>query len=56
MPWAMVILLLLAPLLAFYALWARLPWLKARLPAERISVAGWGAVFVLSVASFVLAA
>jgi hypothetical protein len=56
MPWAIVILLLLAPLLAFYALWARLPWLKAELPAERISVAVWGAVFVLSVASYVLAA
>ena len=56
MPWAIVILLLLAPLLAFYALWARLPWLKAKLPAEGISVAVWGAVFVLSVASYVLAA
>jgi hypothetical protein len=50
MPWAIVILLLLAPLLAFYALWARLPWLHAKLPAERTSVAAWG------VASFVLAA
>jgi hypothetical protein len=56
MPWAIVILLLLAPLLAFYASWARLPWLHAKLPAERTSVAAWGAVFVLSVASFVLAA
>jgi hypothetical protein len=56
MPWAIVFLLLLAPLLAFYAWWARLPWLQAGLPAERISVAVWGAVFVLSVASFVLAA
>jgi hypothetical protein len=56
MPWAIVFLLLLAPLLAFYALWARLPWLQAKLPAERTSVAVWGAVFVLSVASFVLAA
>lgn len=56
MPWAIVFLLLLAPLLAFYALWARLPWLQARLPAERTSIAVWGSVFVLSVASFVLAA
>jgi hypothetical protein len=56
MPWAIVILLLLAPLLAFYALWARLPWLHAKLPAERTSVAAWGAVFVLSMASFMLAA
>jgi hypothetical protein len=56
MPWAIVFLLLLAPLIAFYALWARLPWLQARLPAEGTSVAVWAAVFFLSVASFVAAA
>jgi hypothetical protein len=56
MPWAIVFLLLLAPLLAFYAIWARLPWLQAKLPAERTSVAVWAMVFVLSIASFVLAA
>lgn len=56
MPWAIVFLLLLAPLLAFYALWARLPWLQARLPAERTSVAVRATVFVLSIASFALAA
>lgn len=56
MPWAIVFLLLLAPLLAFYALWARLPWLQARLSAERTSVTVWAVVFALSIAVFVLAA
>ena len=56
MPWAIVFPILLAPLIAFYAFWARLPQLQARLPAERTSVAVWASIFVLSVATFVLAA
>jgi hypothetical protein len=56
MPWAIVIPLLLAPLIAFYALWARLPRLQAVLPAERTSVAVWASIFFLCVATFVLAA
>ncbi len=56
MPWAIVFPILLAPLIAFYAFWARMPELQARLPAERTSVAVWASIFVLSVATFVLAA
>jgi len=56
MPWAIVIPAVLAPLLAFYALWARLPWLRAALPGERTSAAIWAAVFFISVATFVVAA
>jgi len=56
MPWAIVFPVLLAPLIAFYAFWAALPQLHAALPAERTSVAVWASVFVLSVATFVLAA
>jgi hypothetical protein len=56
MPWAIVVPVLLAPLIAFYAFWAGWPKLHAALPAERISVAVWASIFVLSVATFVLAA
>jgi hypothetical protein len=56
MPWAIVFPLLLAPLIAFYALWTGWSRLHAALPAEGTSVAVWASVFVLSVATFVLAA
>jgi hypothetical protein len=56
MPWAIVFPILLAPLIAFYAFWARMPQLQAVLPAERTSVAVWASIFILSVATFVLAA
>ena len=56
MPWAIVVPILLAPLVAFYALWAGWPRLHAALPAERTSIAVWASVFALSVATFVLAA
>jgi hypothetical protein len=56
MPWAIVFPALLAPLIAFYAFWARLPRLQAALPAEPTSVAVWASIFFLSVATFVLAA
>lgn len=56
MRWAIVFPLLLAPLIAFYALWAGSKRLQAALPAERTSVAIWASVFFLSVATFVLAA
>ena len=56
MPWAIVLPAVLAPLIAFYALWAGWPRLHAALPAERTSVAVWASIFVLSVATFVLAA
>ena len=56
MPWAILFSILMPPLLAFYAFWARLPRLQAALPAERTSVAVWASIFILSVATFVLAA
>ena len=56
MPWAIVFSVLMPALIAFYAFWARMPRLQARLPAERTSVAVWASIFVLSVAAFVLAA
>ena len=56
MRWAIVFPLLLAPLIAFYAFWTRMPQLQAALPAERTSVAVWASIFFLSVATFVLAA
>jgi hypothetical protein len=56
MPWAILFSLLMPPLIAFYAFWARVPRLQAVLPAERTSVAVWASIFVLSVAAFVLAA
>lgn len=56
MPWAILFSILMPPLLAFYAFWARLPSLQAALPAERTSVAVWASIFILSVAAFVLAA
>ena len=56
MPWAIVVPILLAPLIAFYAFWAGWPKLHAALPAEHTSVAVWASIFVLSVATFVLAA
>jgi hypothetical protein len=56
MEWAVVIVAALPMLIAFYALWARLPRLRAALPAERTSTVVWGAVFFLSAVTFVLAA
>jgi hypothetical protein len=56
MEWAVVLVAGLPVLVAFYAFWARLPSLQAALPAERISVAVWGAIFFLSVITFVVAA
>jgi hypothetical protein len=56
MPWAIVVPVLLAPLIAFYAFWAGWPKLHAALPAERTGVAVWASIFVLSAATFVLAA
>jgi hypothetical protein len=55
MEWAVVLVAALPALVAFYAFWARLPRLRAALPAERTSAAVWGAVFILSALTFVLA-
>jgi hypothetical protein len=48
--WVIVVPVLLPPLIAFYAIWARLPQLHAVLPANIISAATWGAVLVLTIA------
>ncbi len=43
-------------LIAFYALWARLPALQAALPARPTSLVVWCAVAAISVVSLILAA
>jgi hypothetical protein len=45
---------LLPPLIALYAVWARLPALHAALPAEIVNVATWGAILILTIAPFPL--
>jgi hypothetical protein len=42
----------LPPLIAFYALWARLPSLRAGAPAGIVAAAVWGAVAVVSAGAF----
>ncbi len=56
MPWAIVFPAALPALIAFYAFWARLTRLHARLPPEQTSAAVWASVFVLSIAAFALGA
>jgi hypothetical protein len=56
MPWAALFIAALAPLLAFYALWARLPRLRAAIPAKATSLAVWGAISAISAAAFAAAA
>jgi hypothetical protein len=48
--WAIVVPALLPPLIALYAMWARLPVLHAALPAKIINAAVWGAILVLTIA------
>jgi hypothetical protein len=54
MPGAIVFDILLPLLIAFYAFWAGMPQLHARLPPDRTSTAVWAAIFFLSIATFVL--
>jgi hypothetical protein len=51
-PGAFGVVALLPPLIAFYALWARLPSLSASAPAGIVAAAVWGAVALLSAAAF----
>jgi len=53
--WAMAFPVLLPPLIALYAMWARLPSLHRMLPAEATSAAALGAILVLSIAPLILA-
>jgi len=49
---ALGIVAALPPLIAFYALWARLPSLRASAPAGIVGAAVWGAVALLSASAF----
>jgi hypothetical protein len=54
--WAIVVPASLPPLIALYAMWARLPVLHAALPAKIINAAAWGAILVLTIAPVPLSA
>ena len=49
---ALGVVALLPPLIAFYALWARLPSLRSRAPAGTVGAAVWVAVALLSAGAF----
>ena len=53
--WAIEVIALLPLLIALYAMWARLPALHTVFPARTTSLAIWGAILLLSTASFVFA-
>jgi len=55
MQWAVVVVALLPLLIGFYAFWARLRY-KSAPPDERTSTLVWGAVFLISALTFVVAA
>src|SRR5271154_7260720 len=55
MRWAIAFPATLPPLIAAYAMWARLPRLRAFLPPNAISLAVWIMVLVLSIAPLALA-
>ncbi|SDR40193.1 hypothetical protein SAMN05519103_02695 [Rhizobiales bacterium GAS113] len=50
--WAVIVPALLPPLIALYAMWARLPALHAALPARATSVVIWGAILILTIVPF----
>jgi hypothetical protein len=54
-PGALGVVGLLPPLIAFYALWARLPSFSASAPAGIVAAAVWGAVALLSAAALATA-
>ena len=49
---ALAAVALLPPLIAFYALWARLPSLRSRTPAGTVGAAVWVAIALLSAGAF----
>jgi hypothetical protein len=53
--WAIVFPIVLPLVIALYALWARMPRLRAAIDIRQMSVAAWSAVFVLSVAALLAA-
>src|ERR1700730_8019386 len=48
--WAIVVAASLPPLIALYAMWARLPAVHAALPAKIVNPAAWGAILILTIA------
>lgn len=52
--WSITVPALLTPLIALYAVRARLPALHAALPAKIVNVAAWGAILILTIAPFPL--
>jgi len=52
--WSIIVPGLLPPLIALYAVWARLPALHAALPAKIVNVAAWGAILILTISPFPL--
>ena len=46
--WALVVPCVLPPLITLYATWARLPRMRAALPAKAATYGVWGVVLVLS--------
>ena len=53
MRWAVLSIAILGLLIAFYACWARMVSLRAKMPdATRVSVAVWGGVAVVSAVTF----
>ena len=56
MRWAIFIVAILALPIAFYASWARMPWLRTKMPAAtRMSVAVWSGIAVVSAVTFLAA-
>jgi len=56
MQWAIVFAIVLPALVVFYAFWAGMPQLHGRFTPQRTSTVVWATVFLLSVATFALAA
>lgn len=56
MRWAAVFPALPPLIIAFYAYWARSPWLHNSLPPQQTSALAWGAVLILSILPMTLAA
>ncbi|SED58711.1 hypothetical protein SAMN05444161_3531 [Rhizobiales bacterium GAS191] len=50
--WPLIVPASLPPLIALYAMWARLPALHAALPARATSVVIWGVILILTIAPF----
>jgi len=54
--WTIIFPVLLPPIIALYAVWARLPQLRTKFPAKPTSLIAWIAILVLSILALVAAA